>query len=134
MRIYKRYTNFIPESYIKSIEYKNSNGEIRMIKILVILALIALPLALNTIIKYKNIKEKSEIVIEEKKEVDKTENLLIWIEAINKDKFNGEIEGEKGMIKVKDMMDIKKIEENNHLKINSVKLGSNEYSIEVNIK
>lgn len=134
MRIYKKYTNFIPDSYIKSLCIKNTNGEFRMIKIMVILSIIALPISLSTILQYKKISEKSILVVEEKSEIDKSTSLIKWIEFMEKEKFNIEIEDVKGLIRLNEIKEIKNIEECGLLNINSVKQENNHYNIEVSIK
>lgn len=134
MKNYRKYTNFIPESYIKSIQGKNNNNDIKVIRLLLLIAVMLIPTSVNKLVDSR-IDRKQELIVEDKKEeLDKTDLLQKWIDLKGFEYSDIQITDKNGIIKLKGIKDIKSIEENREIKINTVKQENSEYIVEVNIK
>lgn len=134
MKNYRKYTNFIPESYIKSIQGKNNNNDIKVIRLLLLIAVMLIPTSVNKLANSR-IDRKQELIVEDKKEeLDKTDLLQKWIDLKGFEYSDIQIADKNGIIKLKGIKDIKSIEDNREIKINTVKQENSEYIVEVNIK
>lgn len=134
MKNYRKYTNFIPESYIKSIQGKNNNNDIKVIRLLLLIAVMLIPTSVNKLVDSR-IDRKQELIVEDKKEeLDKTDLLQKWIDLKGFEYSDIQITDKNGIIKLKGIKDIKSIEDNREIKINTVKQENSEYIVEVNIK
>lgn len=125
MKIYVKNKNFIPSDFINSIYIKSNKNNSRLIMFLLIINVFILPTSVSNI--KNSIKSKEVIVVaninNEDVDVNK-EKIIRVISIINNDISSVEIKNNFGTMEFNSIEEVFKIEKEEKIKINVLKINS----------
>ncbi len=121
--------NFIPEKFNLKKEYNKNKSINRGIILLLVANILIFPVNINSLNKkyFENNSTKKEISTE--KNIDLKDKLINWISLLHKYTNYGDIEDDSGKIVLKNIKDIKKIE--NDLTIKKIFSENKKYYLNV---
>lgn len=127
MKNYLKNKNFIPRSYVNSIENNNTKGNKRGLIYLIIINLLILPITISEI--FQNEKDlESEIVVNVEEEVN-IELIINWINEIDKDVLDLRVTDSDASMTVKSLEKIYSLEDESSIVINNVSKNEKGYYI-----
>jgi len=118
MKNYVKNKNFIPIDYFEKINEKNNIVRKRLLDILILINIFIFPITISNLKNYKS--ESAVEVISIVEEPKNKENILTFIEEIDKDIIKLEIINGAGTMKIRNIDKIYNIEEANKIKIMSI--------------
>lgn len=127
MKNYLKNKNFIPRSYVNSIEKDKTKGNKRGLIYLIIINLLILPITMSGVFKNENDLE-SEIVVNVEEEVN-IELIINWINKIDKDVLELRVTDSDASMTVKSLEKIYSLEDENSIVINNVSKNEKGYYI-----
>lgn len=127
MKNYLKNKNFIPRSYVNSIENNNTKGNKRGLIYLIIINLLILPITISGVFKNENDLE-SESVVNVEEEVN-IELIINWINEIDKDVLDLRVTDSDASMTVKSLEKIYSLEDESSIVINNVSKNEKGYYI-----
>lgn len=127
MKNYLKNKNFIPKKYVENSKNEKDKGKKRGVIYLVIINLFMVPITLQYAFKKEEVKE---VEIQEIREEGISKDIISeWIKEVDKDIEALTVEGDKGIMTIKDINKIYSLENKEDISINNISQNENGYYI-----